>query len=281
MTSPARTLRLLPPLPWTELAQRRARGRALRKRLPRLDQGKWEPDRRRHDPLAILARAERGHLPALLPIKHGRMAVSPFTFFRGAVPVMAADLGTLPMTGLAVQICGDAHVRNLGAFAAPDGHLVFDINDFDETTRAPWEWDLKRLATSSVLAGRAESVPDRLVPRGAGAGGTRPRLPRRGRRAGMVLQLGIASVRRDAAPGAASIRDSPPYRERSRARRAAQGRAGYAAGRAREADGPGSRRRATLCVASAGAGPRVLVDRASGAAWAGTLPHVAQPRATT
>src|SRR5262245_15497142 len=169
MTSPARTLRLLPPLPWTELAQRRARGRALRKRLPRLDQGKWEPDRRRHDPLAILARAERGHLPALLPIKHGRMAVSPFTFFRGAVPVMAADLGTLPMTGLAVQICGDAHVRNLGAFAAPDGHLVFDINDFDETTRAPWEWDLKRLATSFVLAGREAGVRDRACLDAVGA----------------------------------------------------------------------------------------------------------------
>src|SRR5262249_12775931 len=108
-----------------------------------------------------LAEVERGRLPALLPIKHGRMAVSPFGFFRGAVPVMAADLARLPVTGLAVQICGDAHVRNLGAFAAPDGHLVFDINDFDETIRAPWEWDLKRLATSFVLAGREAGMRDR------------------------------------------------------------------------------------------------------------------------
>jgi uncharacterized protein (DUF2252 family) len=161
MTSPARTLRLLPPSPNASLAERRARGRALRKRLSRLAQGVWKPAAHRPDPLELLARAERGHLPALLPIKHGRMAVSPFTFFRGAVPVMAADIARVPVTGLAVQICGDAHVRNLGAFAAPDGHLVFDINDFDETIRAPWEWDLKRLATSFVLAGREAGVRDR------------------------------------------------------------------------------------------------------------------------
>jgi uncharacterized protein (DUF2252 family) len=106
--------------------------------------------------------AEHGRLPDLLPIKHGRMAVSPFGFFRGAVATMVADLGTLPVTGLAVQICGDAHVRNLGAFAAPDGHLVFDVDDFDETTRGPWEWDLKRLATSFVLAGREAGMRDRF-----------------------------------------------------------------------------------------------------------------------
>ena len=161
MTSPARTLRLLPPSPNASLAERRTRGRALRKRLSRIAQGVWKPAAHRPDPLELLARAERGHLPALLPIKHGRMAVSPFTFFRGAVPVMAADIARVPVTGLAVQICGDAHVRNLGAFAAPDGHLVFDINDFDETIRAPWEWDLKRLATSFVLAGREAGVRDR------------------------------------------------------------------------------------------------------------------------
>jgi uncharacterized protein (DUF2252 family) len=161
MASPARMLRLLPSRADAPLAERRARGRALRKRLSRPDQGRWQPDARRADPLEVLARAERGRLPALLPIKHGRMAVSPFTFFRGAVPVMAADLARLPVTGLAVQICGDAHVRNLGAFAAPDGHLVFDINDFDETIRAPWEWDMKRLATSFVLAGRESGMRDR------------------------------------------------------------------------------------------------------------------------
>jgi uncharacterized protein (DUF2252 family) len=161
MTSPARTLRLLPSRADAPVAERRARGRALRKRLPRLEQGKWQPDTHRADPLDVLAEVERGRLPALLPIKHGRMAVSPFGFFRGAVPVMAADLARLPVTGLAVQICGDAHVRNLGAFAAPDGHLVFDINDFDETIRAPWEWDMKRLAASFVLAGREAGMRDR------------------------------------------------------------------------------------------------------------------------
>lgn len=96
----------------------------------------------------------RGRLPSLVTIKYERMMESPFGFFRGAVPVMASDLAALPHTGIVNQICGDAHVRNLGAFAAPDGRLVFDINDFDETIRGPFEWDIKRLATSVVLAGR-------------------------------------------------------------------------------------------------------------------------------
>src|SRR5262245_36762198 len=133
----------------------------LRKHLARTELGRWKPAPERADPVETVLRAEHGRLPGLLPIKHGRMAVSPFGFFRGAVPVMAADLARLPVTGLAVQICGDAHVRNLGAFAAPDGHLVFDINDFDETIRAPWEWDMKRLATSFVLAGRESGMRDR------------------------------------------------------------------------------------------------------------------------
>ncbi|MBB6145785.1 uncharacterized protein (DUF2252 family) [Silvibacterium bohemicum] len=100
----------------------------------------------------------RGRVPQLVTLKYERMLESPFGYFRGAVPVMAADLATLANTGIVNQICGDAHVRNLGAFAGPDGRLVFDINDFDETTRAPFEWDLKRLATSLVLAGRAMSA---------------------------------------------------------------------------------------------------------------------------
>ena len=96
----------------------------------------------------------QGRIPALVTLKYERMLTSPFGFFRGAVPVMAADLATLPNTGIVSQICGDAHVRNLGAYAAPDGRLIFDINDFDETCTAPFEWDLKRMATSLVLAGR-------------------------------------------------------------------------------------------------------------------------------
>ena len=97
----------------------------------------------------------RGRVPALIKLKYQLMAESPFGYFRGAVPVMAADLAVLPNTGIVCQLCGDAHVRNLGAFAAPDGRLVFDINDFDETIRGPFEWDLKRMAASLVLAGRA------------------------------------------------------------------------------------------------------------------------------
>jgi uncharacterized protein (DUF2252 family) len=114
----------------------------------------WDAKQRRHEPLKLLEESMRGRVPALVPLKYERMLTSPFGYFRGAVPVMAADLALLPNTGIVNQICGDAHVRNLGAYAGPDGRLVFDINDFDETTRAPFEWDLKRLATSLVLAGR-------------------------------------------------------------------------------------------------------------------------------
>ena len=96
-----------------------------------------------------------GRVPALIQLKYELMSLSPFGYFRGAVPVMAADLSALPTPGLLSQLCGDAHVRNLGAYAAPDGHLVFDINDFDETIRGPFEWDLKRMAASVMLAGRA------------------------------------------------------------------------------------------------------------------------------
>jgi uncharacterized protein (DUF2252 family) len=109
---------------------------------------------RKATPLSLLERAERGRVPALLKLKHQLMAQSPFSYFRGAAPVMAADLAVVPNTGIEAQLCGDAHVRNLGAFAAPDGRLVFDINDFDETIRGPFEWDLKRMAASLVLAAR-------------------------------------------------------------------------------------------------------------------------------
>ncbi len=102
----------------------------------------------------------RGRVPALIQLKYQLMAESPFGYFRGAAPVMAADLAQLPSTGIVSQLCGDAHVRNLGAYAAPDGRLVFDINDFDETIRGPFEWDLKRMAASLVLAGRAAGHKD-------------------------------------------------------------------------------------------------------------------------
>ena len=129
--------------------------------MPRVDQGIFQTARR-SDPIELLLAANKGRVQELLPIKWGRMAASPFGFFRGAAPVMAADLGRTRSTGIRVQLCGDAHVRNLGAFAAPDGHLVFDINDFDESIPGPFEWDLKRLAASFVLAGREAGDGDAL-----------------------------------------------------------------------------------------------------------------------
>ena len=134
--------------------ERRAQGQAQRKQMKRPDHGQWDAAQRRHDPLRLLEESMRGRVPSLVHLKYERMLASPFGYFRGAVPVMAADLALLSNTGIVNQICGDAHIRNLGAYAAPDGRLVFDINDFDETTRAPFEWDLKRLAASLVLAGR-------------------------------------------------------------------------------------------------------------------------------
>jgi uncharacterized protein (DUF2252 family) len=129
-------------------------GQQRRKQVAREMHAKWKPARNRKSPVELIAASMRGRLPDLAELKYQRMMASPFGFYRGAVPVMAADLAAMPRTGIVTQICGDAHVRNLGAYAAPDGRLVFDINDFDETLRAPFEWDLKRLAASLVLAGR-------------------------------------------------------------------------------------------------------------------------------
>lgn len=134
--------------------ERFAKGKEHRKKVRRADQGEWKPAKNRPDPVELILAGVRGRLRDLIPIKMARMSASPFGFFRGAAPLMAADLSSVPHCGLEAQICGDAHVRNLGAYAAPDGHLVFDINDFDETVRGPFEWDLKRLATSLVLAGQ-------------------------------------------------------------------------------------------------------------------------------
>lgn len=131
----------------------------MREKTPRAANAAWVPSVGR-DVLNTVLNSSKGRLVELLPIKMGRMAVSPFSFYRGCAPLMAADLSTLLVTGMHVQICGDAHVRNLGAYATPDGHLVFDLNDFDETIRGPWEWDLKRLATSIVLAGREAGSKD-------------------------------------------------------------------------------------------------------------------------
>ncbi len=140
---------------WATPKERRNLGQARRKQVGRQEHSAFNPKARKTPPLALLERSMRGRVPALIKLKYELMAASPFGYFRGAVPVMAADLSVLPSTGLISQLCGDAHVRNLGAFAAPDGRLVFDINDFDETIRGPFEWDLKRMAASVTLAGRA------------------------------------------------------------------------------------------------------------------------------
>ncbi|XBB66473.1 DUF2252 domain-containing protein [Nocardioides sp. WV_118_6] len=138
-------------------AEQRARGRELRSVVGRERLAELEPAADR-DPVAVLAEQDRGRLSALVPVRHERMAESPFAYFRGAAAVMAADLATTPSTGVHVQACGDAHLSNFGVFAARDRSLVFDVNDFDETTPGPWEWDVKRLVTSVVLAGRQQQI---------------------------------------------------------------------------------------------------------------------------
>jgi uncharacterized protein (DUF2252 family) len=129
-------------------------GRSARQRVPRSAHEVWEAAPDRVDAIATLERQAETRTPELVPVRYGRMARSPFAFFRGAAAIMAADLAATPVTGLRAQLCGDAHLANFGAFAAPDRSLVFDLNDFDETLPGPWEWDIKRLAASLVVAGR-------------------------------------------------------------------------------------------------------------------------------
>ena len=135
-------------------AERNEAGRALRVSCPRESQAGFRAAEDRPDPIELLIRSSEGRIEHLVPIRYGRMLASPFAFYRGAASVMAADLARTPCTGIGVQACGDAHLVNFGAFATPERRIVFDINDFDETYPAPWEWDLKRLAASFVIAGR-------------------------------------------------------------------------------------------------------------------------------
>ncbi|HVN70200.1 MAG TPA: DUF2252 domain-containing protein [Candidatus Binatia bacterium] len=129
-------------------------GKALRSRLTRQDQGEWRPWPGRPDPVEVLQRSDAGRLADLLPIRYGRMIESPFTFYRGAAAIMASDLAAARVSGIRAQICGDAHLLNFGGFGTPESRFVFDVNDFDETTLGAWEWDVKRLVTSVVIAGR-------------------------------------------------------------------------------------------------------------------------------
>jgi uncharacterized protein (DUF2252 family) len=137
------------------VAERAEAGRTLRDTAPRETHAGWTPGPDRADPVDLVLAAETGRIERLLPIRHGRMVASPFAFYRGAAAIMAADLAATPSTGYIVQACGDCHLLNFGAFATPERRVIFDINDFDETFPAPWEWDLKRLAASFVVASRA------------------------------------------------------------------------------------------------------------------------------
>jgi uncharacterized protein (DUF2252 family) len=141
-------------LPHLSAAESKARGKDARDRVPRSSHSSFEPARNRPSPISLLEEQATSRVPDLVPIRYGRMLVSPFTFFRGAALIMASDLSTMPRSGLTAQICGDAHLSNFGVFGSPERQLVFDCNDFDETLPGPWEWDLKRLAASVVIAGR-------------------------------------------------------------------------------------------------------------------------------
>lgn len=133
---------------------RMAAGKALRKQVPRESHAAWSPTVGRPDPVALLQAEDVSRIPELLPVRYGRVSASPFTFLRGSAIVMANDLAATPATGLIVQACGDAHLSNFGGYGTPERNLVFDLNDFDESLPAPWEWDVKRLAASIIVASR-------------------------------------------------------------------------------------------------------------------------------
>jgi uncharacterized protein (DUF2252 family) len=140
-------------------AERAARGKAARSAVPRESHAEFDPPSDRPDPIALLEEQAKTRVPELVPVRWGRMMVSPFTYYRGAALPMASDLATTPFSGLAVQACGDAHLSNFGVFGSAERRLMFDVNDFDETLPGPWEWDVKRLAASLEVAGRDNEIP--------------------------------------------------------------------------------------------------------------------------
>jgi uncharacterized protein (DUF2252 family) len=141
-------------VPHLTVAERVARGKAARQAVPRASHAELRPSQHRPDPVTLLEQQAATRVPELVPIRYGRMLVSPFTFFRGAALIMASDLAGTPRSGITVQLCGDAHLTNFGVFASAERRLVFDVNDFDETFPGPWEWDIKRLGASFAVAGR-------------------------------------------------------------------------------------------------------------------------------
>src|SRR5690349_1088688 len=152
---------LAPPHEVLTPAEWRAKGRERRNSVPRSSHAQWAPPADRPDPVAVLEEQARTRVPDLIPIRYGRMLASPFSYFRGAAAPMAWDLAHTPTTDIRVQACGDAHLLNFGMYAAPDRRLVFDVNDFDETLPAPFEWDVKRLAASFAVAAREHGDKDR------------------------------------------------------------------------------------------------------------------------
>jgi uncharacterized protein (DUF2252 family) len=145
--------------PYLTADERGAKGRALRDSVPRVSQAGWKAPAGRRDPVELLIASNEGRIMDLIPIRFGRMSASPFAFYRGAAALMAADLATTPTSGIRVQACGDAHLMNFGGFATPERNVIFDINDLDETLPAPFEWDLKRLAASVVIAAQHLELP--------------------------------------------------------------------------------------------------------------------------
>ncbi len=145
---------VMDPVAGTSVDERSAAGKAARKAVPRSEHAGWAPAADRRDPVEVITAEDEARVPELVPIRYGRMLASPFTFYRGAAAIMAMDLATTPDSGFRVQTCGDAHLSNFGVFGAPDRRLVFDLNDFDETLPAPWEWDVKRLAASFEIGAR-------------------------------------------------------------------------------------------------------------------------------
>ena len=156
---PPRDLYLKPTTRFATLEERLAAGRAIRKQVPRRSQAYFAPSKDRPDPITLLDGQNATRVPQLVPLRWRRMLESPFAFMRGSALVMATDLASTPNSGIRVQACGDCHLMNFGVYATPERNLIFDINDFDETLPAPWEWDVKRLAASLELAGRYRSFP--------------------------------------------------------------------------------------------------------------------------
>ena len=208
-------------------SERAARGRSARAECPRSSHAGFElaPDR---DPVAILEAQAASRVPELVPVRYGRMLVSPFTFYRGAAAVMAHDLAATPRAGLRVQLCGDAHLSNVGGYASPERTLVFDLNDFDETLPGPFEWDVKRLAASFEIAGRDRDFTEAERTRGRpDRGPLVPRVDAEARRGAQPRRLVRPARRRDdraepaRAAGEAARRQAWRRRPRRRARRTA------------------------------------------------------------